>query len=102
MTEGTAYPRSLFPGSDGAAEIVAWIDARLAELREGRPDAVLAAMEGGRWYDDLDFTGLSQPVARQLHRAFNYAFDAIRHPQGSAEEAETALLIARSHLLPQA
>jgi hypothetical protein len=91
----------VFPGSQGAASVVSWIDRVLQDLRDGRVNDARALLEGQAWRGpNLD--GIPAPIQNQLHDALSQAAAALGHPDGSEGDAETALLIARSRFMPGA
>lgn len=89
----------VFPGSQGAAGAVAWIDRVLADLRDGRINDARALLEGEAWRG-VDLDGIPLPIRNQLHAGLEQAADALTRPQPSTEEAEEALLVARARFLP--
>lgn len=91
----------VFPGSRGSAHLLEWIDRQLVELREGRLNDARAALESEEWRA-LDLPGLPAPIVNQLRESLDHAAEALGHPAGSVEDAEAALLMARSRLVPGA
>lgn len=99
MNEGADGP--MFPGSQGAAAVVAWIDRVLLDLRDGRVNDARAMLEGESWRS-LNLDGIPVPIRNQLHESLEHAAAVLTHADGSPETAEEALLVARSRFLPGA
>ena len=102
MNGEAANPHSNFPGSQPAANLVGWIDHILVELRDGRINDARAALEGETWRTERIETGIPRPILEQLRESLTRAAEALAHPHGSVEEAEEALLQARSRFMPGA
>lgn len=98
MSDGT---EPVFPGSRGAAGVIAWIDRVLLDLRDGRVNDARAMLEGESWRA-LDLDGIPVPIRNQLHEGLDHATELLTHADASPESAEEALLIARSRFLPGA
>jgi hypothetical protein len=88
-----------FPGSQGAANVVEWIDRVLVDLRDGRINDARALLEAREWRA-LDLSGIPRPIANQLQDGLEQAADALGEPACDAGAAEEALLIARARFLP--
>ncbi len=99
MSDGVDGP--VFPGSRGAAGVVAWIDRVLQDLRDGRVNDARAMLESESWRA-LDLDDIPVPIRNQLDESLDRAAQALAHPAGASEPAEEALLIARSRFLPGA
>jgi hypothetical protein len=93
--------QTVFPGSQGSAHLVDWIDALLLHLRYGRINDARAALEAEEWRA-LNLSGIPQPIVNQAHESLAAAAEALAEPNASPAEAEEALLIARSRFLPGA
>ena len=91
----------IFPGSGGAASVVEWLDRLLVDLRELGPAAVRDALEAG-WRSGRDLSGIPPPVLEQTERALALAAAAVREGPSGADDAERAILLARSRFLPGA
>jgi hypothetical protein len=89
----------VFPGSQGSANVVAWIDRVLTDLREGRVNDARALLQDDGWRA-LDMGGIPHPILNQLSASLADAADALGEDEGSTGDAEAALLIARSRFLP--
>lgn len=89
----------VFPGSQGGANVITWIDRVLLDVREGRINDARALLEGEEWRA-LNLDGIPGPIRNQLQDALYDAAAALSHPHGSAEAAEEALLVARARFLP--
>lgn len=89
----------VFPGSQGAANVISWIDRVLLDVRAGRINDARALLEGEEWRA-LSLEGIPPPIRNQLQDALYDAAAALAHPHGSAEAAEEALLVARARFLP--
>jgi hypothetical protein len=96
-----ADARDIFPGSEGAASLVAWLDRAIVTVREGPADSARAALEGDAWRS-LDLTGIPEPILAQFRASLGLAADALRPPGESTEAAVEALLGARARLIPGA
>jgi hypothetical protein len=92
----------IFPGSQAAANLVRWIDRVLVNLREGRMNDARAALEAETWRTDLAESGIPRPILEQARESLDEAADALARPEGAADVAEAALLVARSRLMPGA
>lgn len=92
----------VFPGSGGAASMVAWIDQLLTDVRDGQREQAREAIESGHWRAELDLSGVPVPIVDQAAHSLYAAADALRDPGGPAEAAIEALLIARARFLPGA
>jgi hypothetical protein len=99
MSDGAEGP--VFPGSRGAAGVVAWIDRVLLDLRDGRVNDARAMLEGESWRA-LDLDGIPLPIRNQLHEALEHASDVLTHADATPQSAEEALLVARSRFIPGA
>lgn len=88
---------AVFPGSQGAANVVGWIDRVLLDLREGRLRDARALLEDEGWRS-LDMGGLPHPILHQLAEALDEATAALAGDGGG--DAEAALLTARARFLP--
>ncbi len=93
--------QTVFPGSQGSAHLVEWIDRVLVHLRDGRINDARAALEAEEWRA-LNLSGIPQPIVNQAHESLERAAEALGHPARSVATAEEALLIARSRFLPGA
>ena len=91
----------IFPGSQGSAHLVEWIDGLLLHLRDGRIHDARAALQAEEWRA-LNLSGIPQPIVNQAHESLAAAAEALAEPNASPAEAEEALLIARSRFLPGA
>lgn len=98
MGDGT---ESVFPGSRGAAGVIAWIDRVLLDLRDGRVNDARALLEGESWRA-LDLDGIPVPIRNQLHEGLEHAAGLLTHADASPQSAEEALLVARARFLPGA
>lgn len=90
-----------FPGSQGSANLVDWIDRVLVDLREGRINDARAMLEGEAWRS-LRLDGIPPPIRNQVHDSLEHAAEVLAHPDGATDTAEEALLIARARFLPGA
>jgi hypothetical protein len=88
-----------FPGSQGSANLVDWIDRVLVDLREGRVNDARAMLEGESWRS-LSLDGIPPPIRNQVQDALADAAAALADPHGSPGAAEEALLIARARFMP--
>lgn len=88
----------VFPGSQGAASVVSWIDRVLQDLRDGRVNDARALLDGEAWRG-LDLGGVPVPIQHQLQDDLARAATALGDAD-SAGDAESALLVARSRFLP--
>ena len=100
MSGEAVDPHSIFTGSQAGANIVAWIDRVLVELRDGRINDARAALEGETWRTPLNVDTIPPPILEQVRESLDHAAEALAHEHGSVEEAEEALLVARSRFLP--
>lgn len=91
----------IFPGSQGSAHLVEWIDRLLVHLRDGHIHDARAALQAEEWRA-LNLSGIPQPIVNQAHESLTAAAEALAEPNASPAEAEEALLIARSRFLPGA
>lgn len=91
----------IFPGSQGAANLVEWIDRVLVDLREGRVNDARAMLQDDGWRA-LDMGGIPHPILNQLSASLADAAEALGEDDGSPGDAEAALLIARSRFMPGA
>jgi hypothetical protein len=89
----------VFPGSQGAASVITWIDRVLLDLRDGRINDARALLEGEAWRS-LDLGGIPLPIRNQLHDTLSDAASALGGPHDSTDAAEAALLVARSRFIP--
>lgn len=89
----------VFPGSQGGANVLAWIDRVLVDLREGRINDARAQLEGDGWRA-LDMHGIPHPILNQLSATLADAAHALAAEHAFSGDAETALLLARSRFLP--
>jgi hypothetical protein len=101
MSGGASAGEDVFPGSQGSAHLVEWIDRVLIDLRDGRINDARAALEAEEWRT-LNLSGIPQPIVNQAHESLTAAAEALGEPDGSTGEAEEALLIARSRFIPGA
>jgi hypothetical protein len=101
MNGGAADGEDVFPGSQGSAHMVEWIDRLLIDLRQGRVNDARAALESEEWRT-LNLSGIPQPIVNQLCESLDAAAQALDEHQPSPGEAEAALLIARSRFIPGA
>jgi hypothetical protein len=101
MQMGMDEEGPVFPGSQGAASVIAWIDRVLEDLRDGRVNDARAMLEGEAWRS-LNLDGIPVPIRNQLHESLEHAADVLTHADASPETAEEALLVARSRFLPGA
>ncbi len=91
---------AVFPGSQGGANVIEWIDRVLVDLREGRINDARALLADDAWRA-LDMGGIPHPILNQLSASLADAAHALGDDEGgSPGDAETALLIARSRFLP--
>jgi hypothetical protein len=91
---------AVFPGSQGGANVIEWIDRVLVDLREGRINDARALLADDGWRA-LDMGGIPHPILNQLSASLADAAHALGDDDGgSAGDAEAALLIARSRFLP--
>lgn len=97
MTDDTEGP--VFPGSQGSANVIEWIDRVLVDLREGRINDARALLADDGWRA-LDMGGIPHPILNQLSATLADAARALGEDDGSVGDAETALLVARSRFLP--
>jgi hypothetical protein len=102
MNGEAADPHSIFPGSQAGANMIGWIDHVLVELRDGRINDARAALEGETWRTPLNQASIPHPILEQVRESLEHAAEALAHEHGSAEDAEVALLQARSRFLPGA
>jgi hypothetical protein len=91
----------IFPGSQGAANLVGWIDRVLLDLRAGRINDARALLESEAWRA-MDLSGLPDPIRHQIDGSLQDAAEALANPHGATDSAEESLLIARARLLPGA
>lgn len=89
----------VFPGSQGGANVLEWIDRVLVDLREGRINDARALLQDDGWRA-LDMGGLPHPILNQLSAGLADAADALDEDRPDPGAAEEALLIARSRFLP--
>ena len=101
MNGGAADGEAIFPGSQGSAHLVDWIDGLLLHLRDGRINDARAALESEEWRA-LNLSGIPQPILNQVRENLDEAAEALGHPAGSPEAAEQALLMARARFMPGA
>jgi hypothetical protein len=101
MSGGASDGEDVFPGSQGSAHLVEWIDRVLIDLRQGRVNDARAALESEEWRT-LNLSGIPQPIVNQLCESLDAAAQALQEHQPSPGEAEAALLIARSRFIPGA
>lgn len=101
MHGGPADGDPVFSGSQGSTHLVEWIDQLLLDLRDGRVNDARAALETEQWRG-LNLAGIPQPILNQLAESLDHAAQALAMPTGSADQAEAALLVARSRFLPGA
>jgi hypothetical protein len=101
MSGGAADGEDVFPGSQGSAHLVEWIDGVLMDLRDGRINDARAALETEEWRT-LNLAGIPEPIRNQIHESLDEAAEALGHPNGSPDAAEGALLMARSRCIPGA
>jgi hypothetical protein len=102
MSGEAVDPHTIFTGSQAGANLVGWIDHVLVELREGRINDARAALEGETWRTPLNESGIPRPILEQVRESLEHAAGALAHEHGSADDAEAALLVARSRFLPGA
>jgi hypothetical protein len=88
-----------FPGSQGAANLVEWIDRVLLDLRQGRVNDARALLESQEWRS-MDLSGIPGPIRNQMQESLEQAAQALGYDGGAAESAEEALLIARARFMP--
>lgn len=98
---GVPDAEPVFPGSQGSAHLVEWIDRVLVDLRQGRVHDARAALETEEWRT-LNLSGVPQPIVNQLCESLDAAARALDEHHPSPGEAEGALLIARSRFIPGA
>jgi hypothetical protein len=98
MSDEGADPHSIFTGSQATANLVGWIDGVLMELREGRINDARAALEGETWRTARVESGIPRPILEQARESLLHAAEALA--LGTVEEAEAALLQARSRFMP--
>lgn len=89
----------VFPGSQGAANLVEWIDRVLVDLRQGRVNDARALLESEEWRS-LDLSGIPVPIRNQMQDSLEQAAEALGYLSGSPGDAEAALLVARSRFMP--
>lgn len=98
MTDETEGP--VFPGSQGGANVIEWIDRVLLDLRDGRINDARALLADEGWRA-LDMGGIPHPILNQLSAGLADASRALGEGDGgSPGDAEAALLVARSRFLP--
>ena len=90
-----------FPGSQGAANLIEWIDRVLVDLRQGRVNDARAQLESQEWRG-MDLSGIPQPIRNQMNEHLELAAEALAADDPATGDAEEALLIARSRFLPGA
>ena len=88
-----------FPGSQGAANLVEWIDRVLVDLRQGRVNDARALLESQEWRS-MDLSGIPGPIRNQMQESLEQAAEALGYEGGAPENAEEALLIARARFMP--
>jgi hypothetical protein len=96
MSNGAEGP--VFPGSQGSASVVSWIDRVLQDLRDGSVNDARALLDGETWRG-LNLDGVPVPIQHQLQDDLSRAAEALSGAD-DAGDAESALLIARSRFLP--
>jgi hypothetical protein len=99
MNGGAADRADVFPGSQGSAHLVEWIDRVLIDLRQGRVNDARAALGSEEWRT-LNLSGIPQPIVNQMDESLEAAARALDEDRPSPGEAEEALLIARSRFIP--
>lgn len=99
MSGGALDGEDIFPGSQGSAHLVEWIDRVLIDLRQGRVNDARAALESAQWRT-LNLSGIPQPIVNQMSESLEAAADALQDDAASPAGAEEALLIARSRFIP--
>lgn len=102
MTDGLVNDEPVFPGSGGSASLVEWVDGLLVALNDGRTDEVRTALQNEEWRTGWDLSGIPAPIQEQFAEALARAAEVLSGPDGSADAAQDALLIARSRFLPGA
>lgn len=100
MSGETAGAHSIFPGSQAATALVRWIDRVLVELREGRLSDARAALGAETWRTATTVDGIPPPILEQVREDLASAVEALAEPHAAVEDAEAALLLARSRFLP--
>jgi hypothetical protein len=98
MNGGAADGEDVFPGSQGNAHLVEWIDRVLIDLRDGRVNDARAALESEEWRT-LNLSGIPDPIRNQMQESLEAAAQALQEDQPSPGEAEAALLMARSRFI---
>lgn len=93
--------QTVFPGSQGSAHLVEWIDGVLTYLNAGRVNDARAALEAEEWRT-LNLDGIPQPIRNQVHESLQAAAESLAGPNASPGDAEEALLMARSRFMPGA
>jgi hypothetical protein len=100
MSDQGVDPHSIFTGSQATANLVGWIDGVLMDLREGRINDARGALEAETWRTGRVEDGIPRPILEQARESLSRAAESLAH--GSAQEAEEALLQARSRFMPGA
>jgi len=93
--------QTVFPGSQGSAHLVEWIDGVLTDLNAGRVNDARAALQAEEWRA-LNLSGIPKPIVNQLCESLDAAAEALAAPNASPADAAEALLIARSRCIPGA
>lgn len=101
MSVGTPGGDEIFPGSQGSAHLVEWIDRVLIDLRQGRINDARAALQSEEWRA-LNLSSIPQPIVNQFCESLESAAAALQDDPASPGDAEEALLIARSRFIPGA
>lgn len=91
----------IFPGSQGAANLVEWIDRVLVDLRAGRVNDARALLESEEWRA-LDMSGIPTPIRNQVQESLEQAAEALGYSGSAPASAEEALLVARARFMPGA
>ena len=100
MSDKGSDPHSNFTGPQATANLVGWIDGVLMELREGRISDARGALEGETWRTARVDGGIPRPILEQARESLARAAEALA--LGAVDEAEAALLQARSRFMPGA
>lgn len=98
---GDAADGGIFPGSQGAANVVEWIDRVIIDLREGRVNDARALLESREWRS-MDLSGIPGPIRNQMEESLEHAAEALGDEGAAPESAEEALLVARARFMPGA
>ena len=100
MSDQGSDPHSIFTGSQATANLVGWIDGVLMDIREGRLNDARGALEAETWRTERIEDGIPRPILEQARESLARAAEALGRPD--VQEAEEALLQARSRFMPGA